>query len=183
MFCAPFVLLAVSYSAAPQELPVLRAGIGHTVLLAPKSLFMVFRVPVMNLIHGLMAAVMLSHASTFANTDFPNTVRRTSYWNMFATLLLTIPLKADFEGLEFYASVSPALHPYERWLGPGTLLCVVVGLGLTIRAGRKDRSLRLIRNVHSNRGRVGSSRTSSMSGSPQTSCGIPNIRNYPCQSA
>jgi hypothetical protein len=137
MFCAPFVLLAVSYSAAPQELPVLRAGIGHTVLLAPKSLFMVFRVPVMNLIHGLMAAVMLSHASTFANTDFPNTVRRTSYWNMFATLLLTIPLKADFEGLEFYASVSPALHPYERWLGPGTLLCVVVGLGLTIRAGRK----------------------------------------------
>jgi len=132
MFCAPFVLLSVSYGATPSELPVLRVWIGHTALVASKSLFMVFRVPVMNLISGLMAAVMLSRASVFENIE-----RRTSYSNMFSTVLFTAALKSDFEGLEFYATVSPALQPYQSWIGFGTLLCVVIGLGLAIIRGRK----------------------------------------------
>jgi hypothetical protein len=134
MFCLPFVLLAVSYGAAPSDLPVLRSWIGHTALWAPKSLFMVFRVPVMNLIHGVMAAVMLSRASCFASLE-----RRTSYANIFSTLLFTIALKADFEGLEFFASSSPALRPYESWIGYGTLTCVLIGLGLAMMRGRKVR--------------------------------------------
>jgi len=111
---------------------VLRAGIGHTVLLASKSLFMVFRIPVMNLIHGVMAAVMLSCAASFENME-----RRTSYSNIFLTLMFTIALKSDFEGLDFFAAVSPALRPYERWIGLSTLLCVVGGLGLAMLRGRK----------------------------------------------
>ncbi len=132
MFCAPFVLLALSYDAAPSELGVLRAGIGHATLWASKSLFTVFRVPVMNLIHGLMAAIMLSRASAFGNIE-----RRISYSNIFSTLLFTIALKSDLEGLEFFAPSSPALLPYARWIAPVTLTCVVVGLGLTIVRGRK----------------------------------------------
>jgi hypothetical protein len=132
MFCAPFVLLGVSYAAAPSELPVLRVWIGHTALLASKSPFMVFRVPAMNLIHGLMAAVMLARAAAFDNIE-----RRTSYSNMFLTLLFTIALKSDFEGLEFCATASPGFQSYERWIGFGTLVCVVVGLGFTIIRGRK----------------------------------------------
>jgi hypothetical protein len=106
MFCAPFALLGVSYAAAPSELPVLRAWIGHTILMASKSPFMVFPVPAMNLIHGLMATVMLARAPAFDNIE-----RRTSYSNMFLTLLFTIALKSDFEGLGFCTCVTrpPAL--------------------------------------------------------------------------
>jgi hypothetical protein len=132
MFCAPFALLAVSYGAAPSELGVLRAGIGHTKLWASKSLFTVFRVPVMNLIHGLMAAIMLSRASAFGNIE-----RRISYSNTFSTLLFTIALKSDFEGLEFFAPSSPTLLPYAHWIAVGTLTCVLVGLGLAIVRSRK----------------------------------------------
>ena len=53
MFCVPFLLMATGYEAAPVQLPVLRVGIGHTALWATKSLFMVFRVPLMNLLHGI----------------------------------------------------------------------------------------------------------------------------------
>lgn len=95
MFCAPFVLLGVSYGAAPPELPVLRSWIAHTMLSAPKSLFMVFRVPVINLIHGLMAAVMLSYTSAFEKIG-----RRILYSNLFSMLLFTIALKSDFEAME-----------------------------------------------------------------------------------
>lgn len=132
MFCAPFVLLAMSYRAAPAEMPLLRFGIGHTTLWGAKSLFTVFRVPLINLIHGLMAAVMLSLAPAFQNVE-----RRTSYANLFSTLLFTIALKSDFEGLEFFAATSPILHPLERWLGVGTLACVVVGLATALILGRK----------------------------------------------
>src|ERR1700733_4425314 len=53
MFCVPFLLMATGYEAAPVQLPVLRVGIGHTALRATKSLFMVFRVPLMNLLHAI----------------------------------------------------------------------------------------------------------------------------------
>lgn len=131
MFCAPFVLLAMSYGAARSEVPILRVWIGHTALWASKSLFMVFRVPVMNLIHGLMAAIMLSSASAFGNIE-----RRIAYSNTFSTLLFTIALKSDFEGMEGSVPALPALQPYENWIGFGTLTCVLVGLGLAIVRGR-----------------------------------------------
>jgi predicted histidine transporter YuiF (NhaC family) len=123
MFCAPFILVGLSYHALPPELPVLRLGVGHTVMSAPKSLFMAFRVPTMNLIHGLMAAIMLSH-----RTDFEYGARRISYSNIFSTLSFTIALKSDLEGLAFFAPTIP-------WIGPATLICVLIGLGGTLVAG------------------------------------------------
>jgi hypothetical protein len=132
MFCVPFVLVGLSYHALPPKVPVLRLGIGHTVLTAPKSLFMVLRVPTMNLIHGLMAAVMLCHSS-----DFENATRRTSYSNMFSTLLFTIALKSDLEGMSFFAPTIPAISPYAHWIGLATLTCLLVGLGLALIAGSK----------------------------------------------
>jgi hypothetical protein len=93
---------------------------------------MVFRVPVMNLIHGVMAAIMLSQAPCFAHIE-----RRTSYSSIFSTLLFMVALKADFEGLEFFAPSSAALRPYENWIGLGTLTCVLAGLGLAAVRGRK----------------------------------------------
>ena len=60
MFGVPFLLVAACYVSLPVEVPVLLNPIAGKVMLAPKSLFTVFRVPFMNLTHGLMASVMLS---------------------------------------------------------------------------------------------------------------------------
>jgi len=83
----------------------------------------------MNLIHGLMAAIMLFHRS-----DFENATRRISYSNMFSTLLFTIALKSDLEGV---APTMPMIAPYDHWIAPVTLTCVLVGLGLALIRGGK----------------------------------------------
>jgi hypothetical protein len=124
-FCAPFVLLVAGYQAIPQQVPVLRIPGSHAVALASKSIFTVFRVPLMNLIHGLMAAVMLSHAS-----DFKIVERRNAYSGVFTTLLFTVALKSDFEALEISSRVLPALAAC-------TVLCVIAGLALALWQSRK----------------------------------------------
>jgi uncharacterized membrane protein len=63
MLSAPFFLIAGVYDVLPAELPVLRVPISGVATIAPKSVFTAFRVPLMNLTHALMAAVMLSRAS------------------------------------------------------------------------------------------------------------------------
>ena len=136
MFCAPFLLLAATYSALPSEFPVLRVWVNHSTLWASKSLITVFRVSLMNLTHGLMAGVMLSRAFLFQDRE-----RRASYTNMFATLLFTVALKSDFEGLEFRAlGEGSVLVPYARWLGLGTLATVVGGILWALFRGRKVRN-------------------------------------------
>jgi hypothetical protein len=69
MFAVPFLLLAACYAAPPVEAPVLKNPITGAAILAPKSLFTVFRVPLMNLAHGLTAAVMLSRCGDFGDTQ------------------------------------------------------------------------------------------------------------------
>jgi len=132
MFAASFVLAGASYRALPAELPVLRMFLGHSVLWAQKSLFMVFRVPLMNLMHGVMAGVMLVRAPAFKDLR-----RRRAYWNVFFTLMLTVALKSDFEALEFMVSSRPALAPYGGWAAIGALSSVVVGLGVALLCSRK----------------------------------------------
>ena len=112
---------------------MLRLWIGHWVFSAPKSLFTVFRVPWMNSIHGLLAAAMLSHAS-----DFEARRRRASYENGFLTLLLAIALKSNFEAMEVSVHAVPTLLGFcAPWLGVGTLLSVVGGIGVAIWQGRR----------------------------------------------
>jgi len=128
LFSIPFLLLAACYANLPLELPVLRnpfAGAwAGTVLFAPKSLFTVFRIPLMNLTHGLMAALMLLRV-----TDFEDRRRRTSYSGVFLTLLFAVALKSDFEALEIgglawpFGSVAP-------WLTRGSVVSIVGGLGV-----------------------------------------------------
>ena len=133
MFGASFVLLAAAYRGLPSEFPVLRVWIRHTTLWASKSPITVFRVPFMNLTHGLMAAVMLSRTE-----DFGDLARRTSYSNLFSTLLLTVALKSDFEAMEFGALAAPgSLGFFAPWLGFGTLASVVGGICLALFQGRK----------------------------------------------
>ena len=124
MFGVPFLLLAACDAALPAEVPVLLNPIAGAMILAPKSLFTVFRVPLMNLTHGLMAAVMLSRTG-----DFEDVKRRASYSGIFMTLLFTIALKSDLEALAM-SGLAWSFGPFNPWFTGGTVLVVVGGLGL-----------------------------------------------------
>jgi len=130
MFSASFLFLAGAYRSLPAELPVLRILMAVLVRTAPKSAFTVFRIPLMNLMHGLMAAVMLSHAA-----DFNDDRRRASYFGLFSTLLFAIAFKSDFEALEM-SGLALRLGPFGRWATAGTMVSVVGGLALAFVRGR-----------------------------------------------
>jgi hypothetical protein len=130
MFAAPFLLLAGAYHTLPPELPVFRIPFGGAAIVAPKSAFMVFRVPLMNLTHGMMAAVLLTHTA-----DFKDVRRRASYFAFFSTLLFAIALKSNFEALEI-SRLALALGPIGHWAGAGTIASVVGGLILAFVRGQ-----------------------------------------------
>jgi hypothetical protein len=100
-------------------------------IVAAKSPFTVFRVPVMNLTHGLMAAVMLAHAS-----DFEEDKGRASYFALFSTLLFAIAFKSIFEAVELGGMTAP-LSSFRRWAAAGTVVSVVGGLMLAFFRSRK----------------------------------------------
>ena len=124
MFGVPFLLLAACYAALPVEVPVLLNPIAGAIIRGPKSVFTVFRVPLMNLTHGLMAIVMLSRTG-----DFEDGKRRASYSGIFMTLLFTIALKSDMEALGM-SGLAWSFGPFKPWFTGGTVLVVVGGLGL-----------------------------------------------------
>jgi hypothetical protein len=124
MFGVPFLLVAAWYADLPVAMPVLLNPIAGAMMFAPKSLFTVFRVPFMNLTHGLMATVMLSRAG-----DFEDFTRRASYSGIFLTLLFTIALKSDFEVLAI-CGLAWSFRPVMPWLTGATVATVVGGLGL-----------------------------------------------------
>jgi hypothetical protein len=125
MFLAPFLVLGFCYGALAPELTVLRNPMAGEVLVASKSPFTVFRVPLMNVAHGMMCAVMLSHRG-----DFKDAQRRAAYCRIFLTLLFAIALKSDFEALELGGGQALPLRPLLPWLTRGTVLSVVAGLGI-----------------------------------------------------
>jgi hypothetical protein len=131
MLGAPFLLLAGVYNQLRADVPVIRNPLAGTVMIAPKSMFTVFRVPFMNLTHGLMAALMRSHGR-----NFEDAARRSSYLAMFSTLLFAIALKSDFEALEISGLASQS-GPFGHWAAAGTAVSVVAGVVLALVRGRR----------------------------------------------
>jgi len=84
----------------------------------------------MNLVHGLMAAVMLSRAD-----DFGDAKRRASYSGIFLTLLFTVALKSNLEALEMSGPFW-SFGPVVPWLACGTVASVVGGIGLALVCAR-----------------------------------------------
>jgi hypothetical protein len=126
MFTVPFLLLAVCYPALPVRVTVLRNPLAGAAFLAPKSIFIVFRVPLMNLTHGLMAAVMLSRTG-----DFQDSRRRAAYSRSFLALLFAVALKSLFEALEI-CGPAWSFGSVTQWLRFGTITSVAGGLGLAL---------------------------------------------------
>ena len=131
MFGLPFVMLAGVYHALPAEMTVFRNPLTGIVAIAPKSAFVVFRVPLMNLTHGLMAGLMLTHAA-----DFDDSERRHSFAAAFMTLLCAIALKSNFEALEI-SGLGRLLQPFGVLFTIGTAVSVIGGLALAFARGRR----------------------------------------------
>ncbi len=131
MFIIPFVVLGAAYPRLPPEVPVMHMFTGHVALVAPKSAFVVLRVPLMNAIHGTMAVVMLRHAGKFGDPE-----RRLAYSRAFGTLLFAIGVKSVLEALALSLGCAG-----PSWmaavLGIGTLLCVIGGVAVALWHGRK----------------------------------------------
>jgi hypothetical protein len=126
MFAASFLMVAAVYHALPPVLPILRNPFGGLLTTAPTTVFTAFRIPLMNLSHGLMAAVMVSRTR-----DFTDERRQASYFALFSTLLFAIALKADFEALGLAGLVVPGGW-LSQWATVGTVLSVMSGLTVAL---------------------------------------------------
>jgi hypothetical protein len=131
MLGLPFAILAGVYHALPAEIAVLRNPLTGALAIAPKSAFVIFRVPLMNLIHGLMAGLMLTHAA-----DFDDGARRNSFAAAFTALLFAIALKSNFEALEI-SGLGQLIQPFAGWLTVGTAVSVIGGVALAFVRGRR----------------------------------------------
>jgi hypothetical protein len=127
MFSAPFLLLAYAFDALPSEIPIIRNPFAGATLVAPKSAFTVFRVPLINLTHGLMAGVLLSRSEGFKDEK-----RRAAYSAFFSTLLFAVALKSNLEALD----ISRLAASFGGWITVGTVASVIGGLALAFFRGR-----------------------------------------------
>jgi hypothetical protein len=92
ILAASFLILAGFYSSLPPEVEISRNLDGSASALAPKSLFTVFRVPLIELACAAAIAIMLRAAAPEQG--------RSSYVVMWTILLLTVALKSLFQTFE-----------------------------------------------------------------------------------
>ena len=118
---APWMILAVSFAvpavffaSLPDEAVIARSFFGSSEILAPRSLFTVFRVPLIKLVCTLAILVML-------NRKVSPTAQK-SYRSMWLILLFTVSLKSLFQSLEMVSSSADAAFFYI------TIGVIIVGI-------------------------------------------------------
>lgn len=129
ILAVPFVVLAFFYDSIENQILVARSFFGDETIYAPKSLFTVFRVPLIEIVcAAAIETIRPQPAATAANPDY------FSIWNV---LLYTIALKSLFQVFEFISlSVfhSPARADFFFYI---TLATVIGGICLVIGTARK----------------------------------------------
>lgn len=88
----PFFILAGSYSGLPGQILIAKDLDGSDAVFGPKSLFTVFRVPIIELVCALAIEIMRRRSSTDP--------AHSSYYLMWTILLYTVALKSLFQSLE-----------------------------------------------------------------------------------
>jgi len=114
-----FIVLAFFYNSIPNKVLIARSFFGDEATLAPKTLFTVFRVPLIEIICAAAIEVM---RQKFANVN-------ADYYSMWNILLYTVSIKSLLQACEIVSSNS--LFYYL------TLGVVIIGIILAIFKGRK----------------------------------------------
>jgi hypothetical protein len=118
----PFAVLAYFYNSIPNEVLIARSFFGGETTFAPKSLFTVFRVP---LIETVCAAAIEVMRRKFAETN-------AEYYLMWSILLYTVAFKSLFQAFEIISSKDFVNLFYYLTFG-----VVIVGIVLALWKGRK----------------------------------------------
>ena len=120
----PMALIDVEYALLPARLPLLRDWSGVPQLMAAKSSFTAFRIPLMGMLLAAMVTLMWVHA-----WRDPQPRRRALTTRFWFILLYVAALKGMFEGLQFVADVAGAQYAqFARWCWLATVVVVVIGV-------------------------------------------------------
>jgi uncharacterized membrane protein len=127
----PFVVLSLFYDSISQEILTYRSLGGDEIQYAPKSLFTVFRVPLIEAVCAATIVIMRRKTSEF-NSEF-----RTGYYSMWSVLLFTVALKSLFQTFEFVSTSIFSQPFYASVFFYATLAIVVGGIILAFVKGKK----------------------------------------------
>jgi uncharacterized membrane protein len=126
ILCIPFILLAYFYDSIASEVLIARSFDGSNSISAPKSIFTVFRVP---LIEVVCAAAIETMLLRFSKSE-------SDYYSIWIILLCTIAFKSLFQELEFISSAVYSAPDYANIFFYVTIVIIVCGIILTIIKGR-----------------------------------------------
>ena len=122
----PFVILAYSYDSLSDPVLIARDFFGDGVIVAPKSLFTVFRVPLIEVVCAAAIEVMRRRArAKTPKTD-------AEYYLFWTILLYTVAAKSVLQTIE-----TVSLTDSSNYFTYVTLGAVVIGVLAAIIAGRK----------------------------------------------
>jgi len=121
-----FVILAISYNSIPSEILIFRSFDGSNPTFAPKSLFTVFRVPLIEVVCALAIEIMRRKSVT------SNSQKPADYYSMWSVLLYTVAFKSLFQTFE---DVAPQEFKYLFFYL--TIGIVIIGIILTLLKGKK----------------------------------------------
>lgn len=124
----PFIILAFLYNSIDEQVLLMRSFIGNQTVYAPKSLFTVFRVP---LIEIVCAAAIETMRAKFSRSK-PN-----AGFTLWSILLYTAAFKSLFQVFEFISLAVYYSPDYAELFFYLTLLTVIVGICLAVIKGRK----------------------------------------------
>jgi hypothetical protein len=118
----PFVILAFAYRSLPSEILIARSFFGNDATMAPKSVFTVFRVPLIELVCAA-AIELMRRKFVDENRD---------YYRMWTILLWTVAFKSLFQAFEIYSSAT-----LGRDFFYATVAVVALGIALALWQGRR----------------------------------------------
>jgi amino acid transporter len=118
----PFVILSVLYNSIPNEVLIARSFFGDDTTFAPKTLFTVFRVPLIEIVCAAAIEIMRRKVAN-ENAD---------YYAMWSILLWTVALKSLLQAFEI-ASSAKFSHDFFY----ATFIVVFIGIILALFKGRR----------------------------------------------
>ena len=119
----PFLVLYCFYDPLPDQITIARSFFDDDIVVAPKSLFTVFRVPLIEVVCAGAIELMRCRPSD------TRPELRTRYDRFWTVLLYTVGLKSLLQAVEIVSNADWVFYP--------TLGVVIVGLAAAVVTGRK----------------------------------------------